>query len=113
MLRGETKSGAVISDDMILKWKLIWSEVAAGLRSPFRQKVSTSAHTFHRHGSERVLKMVVPVMAGLLTEPLFETPRERLCPNCNIRLHGVSRTNRSGGYDVMNSPHRPDWYDDA
>jgi len=38
MHRGETKSGAVISDDMILKWKLIWSQVAAGLRSPFRQK---------------------------------------------------------------------------
>jgi len=41
MQQGETKSGAVISGDMILKWKLIWSQVAAGLRSPFRQKGPT------------------------------------------------------------------------
>jgi len=41
MLRGETKSGVVISGDMTLKWKRIWSQVAAGLRSPFRQKGST------------------------------------------------------------------------
>jgi len=38
---GETNSGIVISGDMILKWKLIWSQVAAGLRSPFRQKEPT------------------------------------------------------------------------
>jgi len=31
MQRGKTKSGAVISGDMILKWKRIWSQVAAGL----------------------------------------------------------------------------------
>ncbi|HRA89534.1 MAG TPA: hypothetical protein PK992_15720 [Planctomycetaceae bacterium] len=42
MQRGETKSDTVISDDMILMWKLIWSQVAAGLRSPFRQKGPTS-----------------------------------------------------------------------
>jgi len=41
MQQGETKRGAVISGDMILKWKLIWSQVAAGLRSPFRQKRPT------------------------------------------------------------------------
>ena len=35
MQRGETKSGAVISGDMILKWKRIWSQVAAGLRKSF------------------------------------------------------------------------------
>jgi len=113
MLRGETKSGAVISGDMILKWKRIWSQVAAGLRSPFRQKGPTSARTFHRHGSSRVLKKAAPVVAGLPTEPSSETPREDLCPNCHIPLHGVSPTNRPGWYDVMNSPHRPDWYDDA
>jgi len=27
--QGETKSGAVISGDVILKWKLFWSQVAA------------------------------------------------------------------------------------
>jgi len=48
MLRGETKSGVVIAGDMILKWKRIWSQVAAGLRSPFRQKGPTSARTIHR-----------------------------------------------------------------
>jgi len=37
MLRGATKSGAVISGDMNLTWKRIWSQVAAGLRSPFPQ----------------------------------------------------------------------------
>jgi len=47
MLRGETKSGVVISGDMILKWKRIWSQVAAGLRSPFRQKGPTSARAIH------------------------------------------------------------------
>jgi len=50
MLRGETKSGAVISGELILKWKLVWSQVAAGLRSPFRQKGPTSARTFHGQG---------------------------------------------------------------
>jgi len=48
MQRDETKSGAVISDDMILKWELIWSQVAAGLRSPFWQKGPTSVRTFRR-----------------------------------------------------------------
>ena len=52
MLQGETKSGAVISDDMILKWKRMWSQVAAGLRSPFRQKGPTSAHTFRLRHSD-------------------------------------------------------------
>jgi len=41
MQRGETVSGDVISGDMSLKWKRIWSQVAAGLRSPFRQKGPT------------------------------------------------------------------------
>jgi len=59
--QGETKSGAVISGDMILKWKRIWSQVAAALRSPFRQKGPTSARTAIRHGLMRVLKMVVDV----------------------------------------------------
>ena len=113
MQRGETKSGAVISGDMILKWKRIWSQVAAGLRSPFRQKEPTSANAFLRHGSSRVLKKAAPVVADLLTEPSVEAPREHLCPNCNIPLHGVSRINRPGWYIVMNSPHRPDWHNDA
>jgi len=34
MQRGETKIGVVISGDMILTLKLIWSQVAAGRRSP-------------------------------------------------------------------------------
>ena len=59
MPQGETKSGAVISADVILVSKHVWSQVAATLRSPFRQKGPTSAHTFHRHGLERVLKMVM------------------------------------------------------
>ena len=46
--QGETKSGAVIPGDMILRRKRIWSQVAATLRSPFRQKGPTSARTFHR-----------------------------------------------------------------
>jgi len=41
MSQGETKSVAVISGDLILKWKHVWSQVAAGLRSPFRQKGPT------------------------------------------------------------------------
>ena|GEM_PF-1389988 len=112
-LRGETKSGAVISDDMISKWKLIWSQVAAGLRSPFRQKGSTSAHTFHRHDSSRVLKKAAPVVVDLPPEPSSEAQHEHLCPNCSLPLHGVSRTNRPGWSDVMNGPLHPDWYDDA
>jgi len=59
--QGATESGAVISGDMILKRKRIWSQVAAALRSPFRQKGPTSARTFHLHGLMRVLKMVVDV----------------------------------------------------
>ena len=59
--QGEIKIGAVIPGDMILKRKRIWSQVAAALRSPFRQKGPTSARTFHRHGLMRVLKMVVDV----------------------------------------------------
>jgi len=39
--RRTTKSGVVISGNIILMWKLIWSQVAAGLRSPFRQKGPT------------------------------------------------------------------------
>jgi len=39
-----SKSGAVISGDMILKWIRIWSQVAAGLRNPFRQNGPTSTH---------------------------------------------------------------------
>jgi|GEM_PF-6954299 len=42
-----TKSGAVISGDMILASKHVWTQVAATLRSPFRQKGSTSARSFH------------------------------------------------------------------
>ena len=57
--QGETKSDAVISGDMILVSKHVWSQVAATLRSPFRQKGPTSARTFHRHPLMRVLKMVV------------------------------------------------------
>jgi len=94
--RGETKNGAVISGDMILKWKRIWSQVAAGLRSPFRQKGPTSARTFHRHGSSRVLKKAAPVVAGLPTEPSSETPREHLCPNCHIPLRGSCHRNLFG-----------------
>ncbi len=59
MSHGTTKSGAVISGDMILGLKLVWSQVAAGLRSPFRQKGPTSARTAIRHGVMRVLKTVV------------------------------------------------------
>jgi len=59
--QGETKSGAVISGDVILVSKHVWSQVAATLRSPFRQKGPTSARSFHRHDSKRVLKMVVDV----------------------------------------------------
>ena len=55
----ETKSGAVISIDVIFVLKHVWSQVAATLRSPFRQKGPTSAQTFHRHGSKRVLKIIV------------------------------------------------------
>jgi len=36
------KCDAVISGDMILKSKLFWSQVAAGLRSPVRQKGPTA-----------------------------------------------------------------------
>jgi len=57
--QGETKSGAVISVDVIFVLKHVWSQVAATLRSPFRQKGPTSAQTFHRHGSKRVLKIIV------------------------------------------------------
>jgi len=35
--QGETKSGAVIFGDVILKSKHVWSQVAAGLRRPARQ----------------------------------------------------------------------------
>ena len=42
MSQCETKSGAVISGDMILKRKRIWSQVAAWLRSAFRQKAPTA-----------------------------------------------------------------------
>jgi len=59
MSHGTTKSGVVISGDMILGLKLVWSQVAAGLRSPFRQKGPTSARTAIRHGVMRVLKTVV------------------------------------------------------
>ena len=50
----KTKSGAVICCDLILKWKCIWSQVAAGLRSPFRQKV-----------------LLVFIFSGLLTRTYF------------------------------------------
>ena len=64
-------------------------------------------------GSWRVLKKAAPVVVDLSPEPSSEAPREHLCPNCSLPLHGVSRMNRPGWYDVMNGPHRPDWYDDA
>jgi len=57
--QGETKSSAVISGDMILASKHVWSQVAAMLRSPFRQKGPTSARSFHQHDSKRVLKIIV------------------------------------------------------
>jgi len=41
MSQGTLKCGAVISGGMILESKLVWSLVAAGLRSPFRQKGPT------------------------------------------------------------------------
>jgi len=44
---------------------------------------------------------------------ISETPREHLCPNCNIPLRVVSRTNRPGWFIIMNSSHRPDWYNDG
>jgi len=50
MSQGKSNSGVVIFGDMILKWKRIWSHVAAGLRSAFRQKAPTSAQTIHRYG---------------------------------------------------------------
>ena len=37
ILQGETKRGDVISGGVSLESKLVWSQVAAGLRSPFRQ----------------------------------------------------------------------------
>ncbi len=37
----------LISGDMTLEWKLVGSQVAAGLRSHFRQKGPTSERTFH------------------------------------------------------------------
>ena len=53
-----------------------------------------------------------PVTAG--DAVLSETPpREHLCPNCQIPLRSVSRTNRPGWSIVMNSPHRPHWYNDG
>ena len=55
----KTKSGAVIAGDMILPSKHVRSQVAATLRSPFRQKGPTSAQTFHLHGSKRVLKIMI------------------------------------------------------
>jgi len=51
MLHGEKKSGGVIFGDMILKWKQIWSQVAAALRSLFRQKGPTSARTFRQRAA--------------------------------------------------------------
>jgi|GEM_PF-2410885 len=45
MSHGINKCGAVIFGDMILESKLVWSQVAAGLRSPFRQKGPASAKT--------------------------------------------------------------------
>lgn len=44
---------------------------------------------------------------------LSKTPREHLCPHCQIPLRSVSRTNRPGWYVVMNSLHRPHWYNDG
>jgi hypothetical protein len=41
MQQGATKNVAVISGDVVLKWKHVWSQVAAELRSPFRQKGPT------------------------------------------------------------------------
>ena len=44
---------------------------------------------------------------------ISETPREHLCPNCNVPLRVVSRTNRPGWAIIMNSVHRPHWYNDG
>ena len=43
-----------------------------------REARVSSAHTFRRHGSWRVLKKAAPVVAGLLAEPSVEAPREHL-----------------------------------
>jgi len=57
--QGETKSGAVISVDVIFVSKHVRSQVAATLRSPFRQKGPTSAWSFHPYDAKRVLKIMV------------------------------------------------------
>ncbi len=56
---GDVIFGDVIYGDVIFESKRGWSQVAAGLRSPFRQKGPTSARTAIRHGVMRVLKMSV------------------------------------------------------
>ena len=42
-----------------------------------------------------------------------ETPREHLCPNCNIPLRVAARTNRPDWSIVMRSPHRPHRHNDG
>jgi len=42
-----------------------------------------------------------------------EARREHRCPNCDIALRLVSRIDRPGWNVVLNSPHRPDFYNDA
>ena len=51
-----------------------------------------------------------PIAAAVLSET---PPREHLCPNCHIPLRVVSRTNRPGWSIIMNSVHRPHWYNDG
>ena len=40
------------------------------------------------------------------------TAHEHLCPHCEVPLRLVWRIDRPGWSNVMNSPHRPFWYDD-
>jgi hypothetical protein len=51
------------------------------------------------------------------SDPATTTPRDAvhgsLCPHCEIPLRLVRRLDRPGWSHVMNSPHRPFWYDDG
>jgi len=74
MQRGKTKRRAVISGNMILGWKLIWSQVAAGLRSPFRQKEPASAHTFHKWKWESIVLSTRWAVPAIESHPHFQRP---------------------------------------